>query len=228
MDSVPVLPVARDRESFLPEQLPGLAGARGMETLRGGVKFYREMIGELVRVHGDDASGIRIALEGGNSLQGARLAHTLKGVAGNLAAFTVHDIADELENALKGGAPLPVEPLLHRLAEALSELRASALLLSEEPSPPVQVVEGPLPDKDELQLLFQEFTQLLQKRQMAALKVMKRLEKYLSGTVVAPEVALLSVAVDRLEFGAAQAMATQLVRRIDELTSTVTEERSSP
>jgi two-component system, sensor histidine kinase and response regulator len=223
-DSVPPQPVSRDRESFLPEQLPGLDVARGMETLRGGANFYREMIGELVRVHGDDASGIRLALEGGNLLQGARLAHALKGVAGNLAAFTVHDVAGELEDALKEGAPAPVERLLNRLAEALSELRASALLLSEEPPPTGAGGGEPLPEMAEMEPLFQELTLLLQKRQMAALKVMKQLEKRLSCTIVAPEVALLSVAVDRLEFDVAQVMAAQLAQRIDELIATVTPE----
>jgi two-component system, sensor histidine kinase and response regulator len=55
------------------------------------------------------------------------LAHTVKGVAGNLAAGPVQAAAGALEKALRdGAAPAQVEALRARLAEALDRL-ASAL-----------------------------------------------------------------------------------------------------
>ncbi len=202
--------------TLLPEKLPGLDIAKGV-ALCGGEKFYREMIGELVRCHGDDVAGIKAALAAGNPHQAARTAHTLKGVAGNLSAVTVHRIADRLEAALKHDEWDLADRTLLRLTEAMEELHASALLLKEEPTILGQGDTVPLPPPGELSPLLDELLLLLQERRMAARKVMGKLVERLSRTVVAPEVELLSGAVDRLEFVAAQTMVRHLTCRFNEL-----------
>ena len=199
--------------SFFPEQFPGLDVAKGIATLHGGLKFYREMVGELVRLHGEDDARIREALDGGRTQEGVRIAHTLKGVAGNLAAGAVCRIASELEVALKDEQRNTIDQLLLSLKESLLELRSASLLLQEAPTPEQPGTE-PLPDPGEVAPLLAELISLLEKRQTKALKVMLKLEKSLSGVHVGPEVALLSLAVERLEFAVAVTLADQLAQRL--------------
>ena len=199
----------------LPERLPGLEIAKGIASLAVGETLYRELIGELVRIHGEDAVLIRGALMEGNLQQATGIAHTLKGVAGNLAAVTLFRIADELERALSQERPNLVNQLLLRLTEALRELHANALLLKV--APPMESTEPePLPELTIVTQLLEELMAMLQQRRVAALTVMQQLEEQLSGTIVAAEVARLSAAVDRLEFVEAYGMAGNLADRLTE------------
>ncbi len=208
-----VLPHREEQGELLPEPHSCLDVAKGI-ALCGGEKLYRELLGELVRVHGDDVVGIRTALAAGDLGHAAERVHLLKGVSGNLAAVTIHRITQELESALKQGERELSELLLLRLTEALAELRSLPIRSQEEPPPRKESVPSPLPAKDELSPLLEELRFLLEQRQMAALHVMAQVGELLAGTVVAPESALLSTAMDRLEFEEAHAMLQQLTHRL--------------
>ena len=206
--------VSNSRKILLSKKLPGLDIAKGLETLRGGENFYCEMISELIRLHGADDEVIRVAVDTGNFRQAIRLAHTLKGVSGNLSALTVQTVANELENALKDDQLDKVDTLVMRLTDALRELRSSALLLVEKPCSPDSGGVALLPVPVEVPPLLEQLSLHLQKRQMAALNIMKKLKDLLSGTVVAPEITLLSAAVERLEFETAATLAEQLTTQL--------------
>ncbi len=132
--TVPRTPASSPQEQVatLSKQLPGLNLAKGIASVDGDEGFFRELIDTLVRLHGDDAAGIRGAVAAGNLHQAAEIAHGLKGVAANLSAVTVSRIATELETALKQGDRGEVDRLILRLTEALAELRGIALRLDEE------------------------------------------------------------------------------------------------
>jgi PAS domain S-box-containing protein len=197
----------------LPETFSGLDISKGI-SLCGSEKLHRELVVELVRTHGDDAARIREALATDDLPLATRTAHTLKGVAGNLAAVTVYRIADELEVALKHDQREFFDPMLCRLAEAMTELQVAARLLKNESPPQIQPVSAARTEVGDVSPLFEELLVLLQERRLAARRVMRKLEEKLSGTIVSPEVTLLSVAIDRLEFVDAHSMALHLAHRL--------------
>ena len=202
-----------DTTVTLPTSLPGLDVTKGI-ALCGGEKLYRELIGELVRRHGDDDAAIRAALTAGNHHQAARIAHTLKGVAGNLSAVTVYRIAGELEVVLKYDHADFVDPLLLELTDAMAEIKESSLIVVNEPVHEDQDVPVTAPvSLCEINPLIDELLHLLQERRLTARKVMRKLGEKLSGTDVATELNELSVAVDRLEFVNAHTMALHLAQR---------------
>ena len=127
-----IVPVAPSRVE--PEIHPGLDVAKGV-SLCGSKELYWELIGELLRRHGDDPAGIRDALAANDLPLATRIAHTLKGVAGNLAAVTVYQAASELEVVLKHDQRDFVDQLLHRLTGAMAEIQTVALPLKNEPTP---------------------------------------------------------------------------------------------
>ncbi len=80
--------------------LPGFAVDEALDRLRGNEKLYIKLLGELAHTHADDCARIKEALSA-QDLGGARaLAHTLKGIAGNLSARRLHSAAAALETVL--------------------------------------------------------------------------------------------------------------------------------
>jgi PAS domain S-box-containing protein len=199
------------------DQPSGVDVVKGIARLEGNADLYRELISELAQSHGEDAAEIRGALHAGNRERAAKIAHTLRGVAGNLAATLICQIATELEASLKGGEPYNVDRLLSRLADSLAELRVLAVSLKDELRP-LEVLSAPVPLTDRLVVLqlLEELISLLQQRRMTALDIVQQVEHRLDGTVVAPEAVLLGETVDRLDFVAAETMARQLLLRLGE------------
>ncbi len=121
--SKPEMPLPGPGDALLPELFPAVDIARGIANCNGDEEFYRELLCELVRTHGDDAVRMREAVNGGNIIGATQVAHALKGVAGNLALSTVYRIVKDLEVTLKDNRLDLVDPLFLCLADALGELR---------------------------------------------------------------------------------------------------------
>jgi two-component system sensor histidine kinase/response regulator len=105
----------------------GLDFAQGLRRVAGNRKLYVSLLGQFVDGQSDAAERIRESLERGERALAERLAHTVKGTAGNLAAGPVQAAAGALEKAIRDGAPAErVEGLRAELGEAL-QLLSSAL-----------------------------------------------------------------------------------------------------
>ncbi len=130
---VPQTPASppHERGATLPERFPCLDLTKGIALAGGDEEFYRELVGELVQRHGDDATAIGASIAAGHLHQAAEMAHGLKGVAGNLSAVTIFHIAGELEVALKQEQRELADQLILSLTDALTELRSAPLLHKE-------------------------------------------------------------------------------------------------
>lgn len=89
-----------EREDAL-DSLEGFDVEEGLSRLGGNRKLYAKLLRDLAREHADDAEVIRETLGRGDT-EGARaLAHTLKGMAGNLSAQEVYEASAAVEATLK-------------------------------------------------------------------------------------------------------------------------------
>ena len=103
-------------------ELPNVAGLdaqQGLARLGGNRKLYRKLLRQFVDEQRTVPDGIGSALAEGNLDLAQRLAHTLKGVAGNIGASAVHNTAGLVEKAMRDHA----EPAA--LAEARAQLAAA-------------------------------------------------------------------------------------------------------
>ena len=71
----------------------------------GNKKLYRKLLRQFSTTEADAAQRIAAALAENDSGLAERLAHTVKGVAGNLGASAVQNAAASLEKAIAGSAP---------------------------------------------------------------------------------------------------------------------------
>ena len=105
--------------------IEGIDVGEGLARLRGNRKVFTELLGTFRRSQSDAAAAISRALEAEDFEEAGRRAHTLKGVAGNLAAGSVHAAVVALEEALSGGAREEIDVAAERVAETLDQVMAS-------------------------------------------------------------------------------------------------------
>jgi PAS domain S-box-containing protein len=120
-----------------PPQIAGLDTAAGLRTLNGNQATYLRLLRRFAADHGDDMSKLRAALAQGEAETARRVAHTLKGAAGNLGATEVQHLATELDAAFKAGAgAAEIERLAAAIEALLQPLAAAILAVVPEDTPP--------------------------------------------------------------------------------------------
>jgi PAS domain S-box-containing protein len=110
----------------LPLGVPGLDVRAGLRRLSGLRVLYRELLQSYVDGQHDASGRIRRAIGAGQLTEAEREVHTLKGLAGTIAAKVVQDIAGRIETALRAKAgPDEVGGLLDELDQAQAGLIAA-------------------------------------------------------------------------------------------------------
>jgi two-component system sensor histidine kinase/response regulator len=124
-------PANGSAESALPK-VDGLDCADGLRRVAGNEKLYVKLLRQFASQQADAVAQIRTALASNDRESATRLAHTLKGVAGNLGAGSVQAVAAEIEKLLRDGSPIEangsalehlssvLDPFLARLRAALA------------------------------------------------------------------------------------------------------------
>jgi CheY-like chemotaxis protein len=116
-------------ESSLPERLPGLDLTDGLRRLGGNHKLYTQILRKFHAGYARTDRDIQRLMVDGKDEEALRMAHTLKGLAGNIGAAELQTAAAALEACMKGHEPDAFEPLLNRLtAELDTVIRGLAAL----------------------------------------------------------------------------------------------------
>jgi PAS domain S-box-containing protein len=118
-------------EDILPE-IEGVDVADGLERVAGNKRLYRDLLIQFVAKQESIVQSIIQALASGDRSQAERLAHSLKGAAGNLGIKQVFQSAGSLEKAIRD-AQTGLEHLIRDLASVMNrqvQIIRSALLAS--------------------------------------------------------------------------------------------------
>ena len=97
---------AKKIETPSPEALPRIEGvdlADGLRRVGGNERLYTDLLVKFAAKNGHADIQISAALESGDRQMAERIAHTVKGVAGNLAVKRVQLAAERLEQAIHDG-----------------------------------------------------------------------------------------------------------------------------
>ncbi|HKA18910.1 MAG TPA: response regulator [Blastocatellia bacterium] len=122
----------------------GLDSAEGLLRVAGNKKLYLKLLRQFIASEHDAPSRIRERLASQDRTTAERMAHTVKGVAGNLGAKAVQAAAGDLERAVHEGAP--AEALCDRLASVLLPLVGELRVALAEP--PVAAAPPAVPPVD--------------------------------------------------------------------------------
>jgi two-component system sensor histidine kinase/response regulator len=128
-------PIPAAKQDDLPD-IPGLDARLGLKRVLGKKDFYLNILGMFVANQGDAPAKIRRSLDEGDTQTAERLAHTAKGVSGNIGATTLQALAAEVEKAIKEGRDRKaIDEKLAPYAEAHAKMivRLEEVLPSKEP-----------------------------------------------------------------------------------------------
>ena len=107
----------------IPTDIPGLDTVAGLKRVRGKRPLYLDLLRKFASGQKDAVAQIRAAQTGGDVSTAERIAHTLKGIAGNLGAAGLQTLAAEAEAAIKAGGPAAAE--LAAVEKSLASLIAA-------------------------------------------------------------------------------------------------------
>ncbi len=140
--------------------IEGIDVADGLARTMGNTTFYKQLLTRFHRDQSNVPEKIREALNCGDRISAERLAHTLKGVAGQVGASGIEALAAQLESGIARGAEEEIlRQLTQSLAADLSQLQdkmASVL----DPLPAKEANSGTA-NPAELPVLIERFAALL-------------------------------------------------------------------
>jgi two-component system, sensor histidine kinase and response regulator len=100
--------------------IPGLDTQDGLTRVAGNRKLYLKLLRQFLEQQGPAPAQIADALAQNDRVAAERLAHTVKGVAGNLGARPIQQLAGKVEKAIAAKAPsAEMAPLLQEFGSAL-------------------------------------------------------------------------------------------------------------
>jgi two-component system sensor histidine kinase/response regulator len=136
------------QEDTLAAALPGISVESGLARVGGNQALYRKLLSRFRDSQETAVEDIQAALGAGDVETATRLAHTVKGVAGNLGAEALYRAAAALEKAIKEGQKETVEHSIEELEAHLQVVLGGIQTLkggehrSSEPEAPAAEVTG--------------------------------------------------------------------------------------
>ncbi len=202
-------------------ELPSVGGLDiddGLRRVGGNRKLYRNLLVKFSRDFAGSAQEIRGLLEQGDLATAERLAHTVKGVAGNIGASDLQTKATELDDALKEAREADYEQLLSVYATTLATLvesLAAAGLQEPESADAGDVGATETLPLQRLHELLEELEPNLKKRQpKRCAPVLEELARAAPPPAYVTDLDDLSRLIKRYKFGEAQAVLQRLKEQI--------------
>ena len=198
-------------DTVLPD-LPGINTGLGIARVGGNIKFYRKLLITFVENNAEVIHEIRTAFSAEEGETTLRLAHTLKGVAGNIGAEALQDSAAELEAALQQQPGELPSLLISHTEEELSRVVAAIGLLSGGEEPASKTVSGNIPHDIGAQL--QDLLYKLEESDTEAEDVLENILLQVHGTPVTPMLEGLEQRIGQYEFDEAAEQVLEVMKKL--------------
>ncbi len=189
--------------------LPGIDVEAGLATTMGNEKLYGRLLVKFRDGQGNFAELFAQAVGGDDATAPARVAHTLKGTAGNIGARGVQAAANALEQALLAGtSPADADPLLKQVLEALDPVIAALSQLGGDGKPAAASdsspqAQGSLANDENFRTAVSRLRSLLKASDADAVEALDALHELAKGTPFAQTLKRVAAAVEVFDFDAA-------------------------
>jgi len=204
------------KEDLLLPELPGIALSSGLSRVGGNKQLYAKLLCKFRESQQKALAEIRAALQAGDRETAGRLAHTVKGVSGNLGAESLYSAAAELEKAIKEGQQNIDHPMarfgsqLKIVMDGIKVLEESlAAQKATEPSTSVSV------DKESVKLLLQDMARLLESDLTEAMNRLEALKQHLAHSSAHEEFKRLEKQVESFDTDGALKSVEAIAKALD-------------
>ncbi len=125
-------------ENYIPYDIDGLDTENGLRRVAGKKSLYLSMLHSFVGNQKNAVVSIRTAITNGDLITAERLAHTTKGVAGNIGATLIQELSADVERAIREHKPQniifsKIDLLSSPLSKLLSALEHSLPFKKDKP-----------------------------------------------------------------------------------------------
>jgi HPt (histidine-containing phosphotransfer) domain-containing protein len=199
-------------EVVIPE-ISGVNIADGLKRVAGNRRLYRDLLRQFAAKEGDAAAQISNALESRDLKLAERIAHTVKGVAGNIGITEVQSVAQKLEKALRDGEGT-VSVLLVEFGSVVGkQVQAieKALFASEPVLPPTQAQTAPFNAEAAVDSIAR-LRKLLEANDGDAEESFRSLEQAVAGAVEKSQLDGLIASINDFDFDAALVKLDEIAR----------------
>jgi CheY-like chemotaxis protein len=198
-------------EVVLPE-IAGINLADGLNRVAGNRQLYRDLLGQFAAKQGDAANQISSALESGDSKLAERIAHTVKGVAGNLGITEVQSVAQKLEKALRDGEGTVSTTLVEFASVIGTQVHAIDKALRDSATAPPEVQTAPFNGEAAVAAIGR-LKRLLEASDGDAEESFRSLQNAVAGVVEKRYLDDLSASIDDFDFDAALVKLDEIAER---------------
>jgi two-component system, sensor histidine kinase and response regulator len=189
-----------DSDLDLPDSLPGLEIESGVNRVGGNKKLYVDLLKKFSNNQSTAIESIQKALEDSDQELATRLAHTLKGVAGNIGAMDLHEEARLLETEIKENPSEKINnELLVSTQKALDGVIASIARLEKEDSGDIPASDEPI-DPDQVKAMIKELDTLLKDDDTEAAEIVNSLVEMYRGREEQSQFESLARSIDQYDF----------------------------
>lgn len=194
--------------------LPGIDVASGIERIGGNLDAYRKLLQKFAQQYAAYGEQIHAALMRDNLESAIHLAHSLKGVSGNIGAMALHLAARDVELTLKDPHQPGLSGKLETMISALHQVIQTLAPLANTPTvSPATPTSRPI-DAAALRPMIARLRALLQEDDMEAVECVEALKQQTSGTKIADELQKIDTALGRYDFEQALAHLEQLISQM--------------
>jgi signal transduction histidine kinase/CheY-like chemotaxis protein len=195
-------------------EIPELAGINvedGLKRVAGNKRLYRSILLQFRDSAANTISELTTALNDGDIETATRIAHTLRGVAGNIGASDLQAVAESLESALNHGKSSGLESELKDIERQLAQVVPGLSVLDEDEEGSISSEEI---DVEAITPLFAKLKVLLEDDDSEASEVLYELETRLKGSVVQAELKQLTKTVDQFDYEKALELLQDLMQTL--------------
>jgi len=207
---------AKNTSDDLPS-VTGLDTQDGLSRVAGNRKLYLKLLRQFIEQQGPVVGQITAALAQGDVALAERLAHTLKGVAGNIGAKAVQAAAGTLEKLIRARAAVAeVGGVKQEVAAALDPLLAQlqAALRPPEAETPAQAPPPPVADPAQSREAAAQMTKLLSEFDPGAADVLEANQAVLRPLFSGETWSTFAKLVQDYAFAEAQAQLEQALKNL--------------
>ncbi len=195
LDSQPL----SEPEDDLPEHLAGIDITAGLSRVGGNTKLYLSLLKKFQHNQADTVAEIQDAVSQNDMELAVRLAHTIKGVSGNIGAMELHSAAEKLESQLKDQPEAVYERLFEVVQTQIAQVFNSIdELMSNRPTD--QPSKNCSVEPSQLKELFQELADFLDDDDTEAKDVLERLKSHISDSGITQQLNTIENLIDQYEF----------------------------
>jgi len=167
---VPPLKPGAQGETSLPDTLSGINMQAGLGHVGGNRSLYRNLLIKLRDDYVESPRQIRDLLDSGKNADAERLAHSVKGVAGNLGAEPLQEAAKSVEFAIKGSEEDEYATVIDTFADELGRVQASLSAIRSDEPVVADKADGPVATAETLLEVLNNLHPLLKSRKPKPIK----------------------------------------------------------